>query len=218
MAMSTKEETSTSEVLDPVATERTALETRVLDASLELAIAVGPSWTTLSEVSRRSGVSRATIYRKWPNVEAIFVDVLAREYLTIALQVIAEDAQTHGTTENTPQATPKLDRLVTALQSVATRIRALPLLRSLTDHDPATIVKALFIEANPALDELSEVLAGLLVLHGDDGTVRQDNLKQVATTVVLTVTGFVMTGPILFSDDASLQSALVDAMRRLLRS
>jgi AcrR family transcriptional regulator len=196
----------------------TALETRVLDACLEMAIAVGPSWTTLSEVSRRSSVSRATIYRRWPNVEAIFVEVLAREYVKIALQVIADDQQKHGETAGTPNATPKIERLTTALQAVAVRVRALPLLRSLTHNDPATIVKALFIERNPALDQLTEMLHTFLILHGDDGTVRQDNLSEVATTVVLTVTGFVMTGPILFFDDAALQRALLDSLRRLLRA
>ncbi len=194
------------------------LEERVLDTGLELSITRGPSWTTLSEVARRSGVSRATIYRKWPNVQAIFIDVLAREYLTIVGRAIAEDQRVHAPLENTPGAATKLERLVDALQHIARSIRALPLLKALTDHDPAAIVNVLFVEANPVSTKLVEVLELIISLGGDDGTIRQDNMRQVASTVVLTITGFVMTGPIVYPDDETLQAALRDTLTRLLKT
>jgi AcrR family transcriptional regulator len=217
MARRLDKQSLTLEVLDRETIGRTALEERVLDAALELAVAVGPGHTTLSDVARRAGVSRGSIYRKWSNVEAIFVELLDREYITIATQVIIEDAATHAATENTPDAVPKRDRVVIALQTVANRIKAVPLLYSMTHLDPAAVVSALFIEAHPALINLIDMLEFHIVLHSDDGTLRDDDPHQVATTVVMTIIGFIMTGPILFPDDATLQRSLVGTIDRLLR-
>ena len=42
-----------------------------LDAARESILAVGWSRTTLTDVARRAGVSRMTIYRKWPDMGAL---------------------------------------------------------------------------------------------------------------------------------------------------
>ena len=51
----------------------------VLDAAREVVLAVGVRRTTLTEVARRAGLSRMTIYRRWPDVRALVADLMTRE-------------------------------------------------------------------------------------------------------------------------------------------
>jgi AcrR family transcriptional regulator len=51
-------------------------EGRVLSACVALLTEVGAEATTMSAVIERSGVARATVYRRWPNREALLVAAL----------------------------------------------------------------------------------------------------------------------------------------------
>jgi len=49
---------------------------RILRACVELLTEVGAEGTTMSAVIERSGVARATVYRRWPNREALLIAAL----------------------------------------------------------------------------------------------------------------------------------------------
>lgn len=49
---------------------------KVLDAALELFLTVGADSLTPSRLSARSGVSRATVYRHWPDKARVIADLL----------------------------------------------------------------------------------------------------------------------------------------------
>ena len=49
---------------------------RILRAAVELLTEVGAEATTMSAVIERSGVARATVYRRWPNREELLVAAL----------------------------------------------------------------------------------------------------------------------------------------------
>ena len=49
---------------------------RILRAAVELLTDVGAEGTTMSAVIERSGVARATVYRRWPNRESLLVAAL----------------------------------------------------------------------------------------------------------------------------------------------
>src|SRR6478752_6980290 len=51
-----------------------------LDAARESILAVGWSRTTLTEVARRAGVSRMTLYRTWPDMGTLLADLMTREW------------------------------------------------------------------------------------------------------------------------------------------
>ena len=51
-------------------------DVRILRAAVELMTEVGPEATTMSAVIERSGVARATAYRRWPNRNALLVAAL----------------------------------------------------------------------------------------------------------------------------------------------
>src|SRR3954468_8972110 len=59
----------------------------VLDAARDSVLAVGVRRTTLTDVARRAGVSRMTIYRRWPDVRTLVADLMTREWIAVAAAV-----------------------------------------------------------------------------------------------------------------------------------
>lgn len=51
---------------------------KVLDAALELVSAGGVAATSMDAIARASGVSKATIYKHWPDKDALLLELLAR--------------------------------------------------------------------------------------------------------------------------------------------
>ena len=52
----------------------------LLDAARASILAVGWRRTTLTDVARRAGVSRMTIYRRWPDMQTLLGDLMTREW------------------------------------------------------------------------------------------------------------------------------------------
>src|SRR5206468_7434831 len=52
----------------------------VLDATRASVLAVGVRRTTLTDVARRAGVSRMTLYRLVPDVTTLILEVMSREF------------------------------------------------------------------------------------------------------------------------------------------
>ncbi len=72
-------------------------ETRILDAARDSIIAVGWKRTTLTEVARRAGLSRMTVYRRYPDAVAIYADLMTREWADQApTGVDSVDTTAHG--------------------------------------------------------------------------------------------------------------------------
>ena len=53
-------------------------DNRILDATLEILSAVGYDDLTIDAVARRAGVSRPTVYRRWPNKSSLALAAVAR--------------------------------------------------------------------------------------------------------------------------------------------
>jgi AcrR family transcriptional regulator len=59
-------------------------QTVILDAAKALYLQLGVEKTTAADVAREAGISRATLYRRFPSHNAIFLAVLARDSWEIA--------------------------------------------------------------------------------------------------------------------------------------
>ena len=94
-----------------------------LDAAREAILAVGWSRTTLTDIARRAGVSRMTIYRKWPDTGALLGDLMTREWSDL-IQV----DHTDGT---------ELERLVRGGVATVRAVRANPLFARMPISSPA---------------------------------------------------------------------------------
>src|SRR5438445_12710482 len=55
----------------------------VLDATRASVLAVGVRRTTLTDVARRAGVSRMTVYRLVPDVTTLILEVISREFAAL---------------------------------------------------------------------------------------------------------------------------------------
>src|SRR3954462_14941956 len=65
---------------------------RLLDAARASVLAVGVRRTTFSDVARRAGVSRMTLYRRHPDVASIIGMLMTREFGAIIARADAEAA------------------------------------------------------------------------------------------------------------------------------
>src|SRR3954449_10774453 len=61
-----------------------------LDAAREAILAVGWSRTTLTDIARRAGVSRMTLYRRWPDTQTMLADLMTREWGHVVERAVGE--------------------------------------------------------------------------------------------------------------------------------
>ncbi|MGW4356268.1 TetR/AcrR family transcriptional regulator [Nocardia sp. NPDC004582] len=91
-----------------------AVDRAILDAARACVAEYGVRRTTLTEVARRAGVSRPTVYRRWPDTGSLVADLLVRELR----EIIADTAPNSGTAR---------ERLVGAIVGGGSMIRRNPL-------------------------------------------------------------------------------------------
>src|SRR5690242_21103997 len=84
-----------------------------LDAARECIIDVGWRRTTLTEVARRAGVSRMTIYRSWPVMAQLLGDLMTREWSGVVEAAVTDQPADLG----------PLDRLVGTITGTVRALR-----------------------------------------------------------------------------------------------
>jgi len=70
--------------------QRTVEDDALLDAARACVLAVGVRRTTMTDVARRAGVSRMTLYRRHPDVASLLQALMTREFSAIVEQVEAQ--------------------------------------------------------------------------------------------------------------------------------
>src|SRR5881397_1545045 len=119
----TSQRHNTTEALAPPARE---VPDAILDATRGSVLAVGVRRTTLTDVARRAGVSRMTLYRIVPDVTTLILEVMSREFAAL----IAESEQ-HVRRRRTGRA-----RAVAATVELVRQLPEAPLFRRVLDVDP----------------------------------------------------------------------------------
>ncbi|MGH7289657.1 MAG: TetR/AcrR family transcriptional regulator [Myxococcota bacterium] len=164
-----------------------AISARILGATLEQAELVGIRRTTMEDVARRSGVGRATLYRRFPTKEAL-IDALviaeARRYLRGN-----EKARSHADTLE--------DRLVYGTVFAVTFLREHALLKKLLRTEPETILPSLTVDAGAIVDFATEYSAAQLRtdLYGTNPTTpaQERHLRTVAELHTRLTLSFIVT-------------------------
>jgi AcrR family transcriptional regulator len=128
---------------DPVV-ERVPVRVRVIDGALECIALQGVAKTTLDDVARRAGCSRATVYRVFPGgkdavLSAVVDTEVSRFFSALAVRM--------------GQADDLEEVLVVGMTEGATRIVGHPALSYLLGHEPEVVLPQL------AFSRLDEVLA-----------------------------------------------------------
>ncbi len=149
-----------------------------LDAARQSLLDVGWKRTTLTDVARRAGVSRMTIYRTWPDMESLLGDLMTREWAVVAASVPVSTAATKA---------PR--RIAENAVAVAGLLRANDLFRRILDVDPELLLPYL-------LERRGRVQAALLVQLVEEiragqqaGEVREGHPDLIARTLLLATHG-----------------------------
>src|ERR687897_153180 len=82
-----------------------------LDAARACILDVGWRRTTLTEVARRAGVSRMTIYRTWADMPTLLGDLMTREW-TGVVQAAVDDVRDLGDVEGLVEIVVRTVRLL----------------------------------------------------------------------------------------------------------
>ncbi|MFI0486083.1 TetR/AcrR family transcriptional regulator [Actinomadura sp. 9N215] len=179
---------------------RTADDT-VLDAARACVLAVGVRRTTLTDIARRAGVSRMTLYRRWPDVRTIVADLMTREWvgLSDSLQP-PEDGRAVR------------PRFVEGLVSGVRAFRDHPLLRKIIEVDPELILPYVLDRCGASQLVFLERFQEALRAGHADGTIRPGHPERQARAVLLVVQSYVLSAPTMIDDaDADLDSDAFDA-------
>ncbi len=150
-----------------------------LDAARANILAVGWRRTTLTDVAKRAGVSRMTMYRRWPDMRSLLADLLVREW-----GGLIDEALLSGD----GSVADGVVRTVTAL-------RGNELFRRIVEVDPELLLPYLLERRGRNQDHIIELLAAALAVGQADGTVRAGDTAVLARTLLLAVQGFVISQP-----------------------
>lgn len=183
------------------------VEDGILDATRACVEDFGVRRTTLTDVARRAGVSRPTVYRRWPDVTALVADLLTRELRMILLEE-EERAQDDRAGEETRP------RLVRHAGGVARALATHPLFTRVVDSEPELLATYTFHRLGASHRAALEVIEPAVVEGQADGSVRPGDPAVLARMVLVTVQNTV-TGRRLFGDLLD-EEALVDELVSLL--
>ncbi len=154
-----------------------------LDAARAAILAVGWSRTTLTDIARRAGVSRMTLYRRWPDMNTMLADLMTREWGT----TVAEAAVLTQDGEGDP-----LTRISEGVVAAVRALRANSLLRRIIDVDPELLLPYLLDRRGRSQDMVAEVLAGLVREGQRTGAIRSGDPEHLARAVLLAAHGFAL--------------------------
>jgi AcrR family transcriptional regulator len=184
---------------------RDAARDAYLDAARDCILDVGWRRTTLTEVARRAGVSRMTIYRTWADMPQLLSDLMTREWGGVVADALAEE----------DPDTPTVERLVGDIIGTVRRLRENELFLRIVDLDPELILPYLFSRRGRSQDAILELTVAALREAQAAGEVRTGNPELMARAMLLAAHGFVLSAHTMVGDEVSLDD-LDDELRRAL--
>jgi AcrR family transcriptional regulator len=174
----------------------------ILAATKATVLAVGVRRTTLTDVARRAGVSRMTLYRLVPDVTTLVLAVMTREFAALL-----DSAEAASSRRRSARA-----RIVATTVEVARRLPDEPLFRRVLDVDPELLLPYLTDRIGATQRLAVAHLRRMLAEGVADGSVRRTDLDVLATTLVLTVAPYVVSARLL---DEVGRGAALDELSRM---
>lgn len=177
-----------------------------LDAARACILDVGWRRTTLTEVARRAGVSRMTIYRTWSDMPQLLGDLMTREWTGIVAGTDAGSAGIAGL----------VDRMVATIRT----LRENELFVRIVELDPELILPYLLARRGRSQDLILAIAEEAIVAGQAAGDVRAGNPTAIARSLVLAAHGFVLSAHTMVDDRASmaeLDAELALALTRVLQ-
>lgn len=157
-----------------------------LDAARACILDVGWRRTTLTEVARRAGVSRMTIYRRWSDMPQLLGDLLTREW-----RAVVESAPRSG------------DSLADQVVRTVVALRGDDFFLRIVELDPELLLPYLLARRGRSQDHALGLLEAAVTRGQADGTIRAGDPVTIARALLLALHGFVLSAHTMVDDRAS---------------
>jgi AcrR family transcriptional regulator len=168
----------------------------LLDAARAAILAVGWKRTTLTDVARRAGVSRMTLYRRWPDMQTLLADLMTREF--------AGAVRPGGPG----------DGLAPGIAATVATLRANPLFRKIVEVDPELLVPYLLDRRGRTQDVLLGLVESAISAGQEAGQVRAGDPTLLARSLLLAAHGFAISAQTM-TDEGVTEDALDAELVRL---
>ncbi len=142
----------------------------ILDGALAAFLDFGVRRTSMGEIARRSGISPATLYRRFSQKS----DVVAAVGLREAQRMLAH------LDEVVDLSAPPLEQLTQVHLTVAEQLRGNDLLRRVLATEPETVLPKLTIDAEPILEIGRSYLSAFLARLQAEGHIPSYDVRPVA--------------------------------------
>ncbi|WP_067539821.1 TetR/AcrR family transcriptional regulator [Nocardia crassostreae] len=149
-----------------------AVDRAILDAARACVAEFGVRRTTLTEVAKRAGVSRPTVYRRWPDTGSLVADLLVRELREIIAAAV-------------PSGGAARDRLVAAIVGGGALIRRNPLFAKIFRTDAEVMLTYVFERLGRNQRALIGLFADGIREGQGDGSIRDGDPERMATMLLL---------------------------------
>ncbi len=179
-----------------------------LDAARACILDVGWRRTTLTEVARRAGVSRMTIYRTWSDMPQLLGDLMTREWGNVVAAIVDGDS-----------VSSPAERLVTSLVGGVRALRDNELFVRIVELDPELLLPYLLSRRGRSQDAVLGLVEEWVRAGQKAGDVRAGDPVAIARGLVLSTHGFVLSAHTMVDDSVSeeaLDAELVAVLTRAL--
>jgi AcrR family transcriptional regulator len=160
-------------------------EDLALDAARESILAVGWSRTTLTDIARRAGLSRMTLYRRWPEMNALLGDLMTREW--DGLVTIPEGGNPR---------TALIDGVVATVRALRTN----ELFTRIVELDPQMLLPYLLERSGRFQDHLLILDVAVIEAGQAGGDIRPGDAEAMARAMLLATHGFTLSAHTMLTD------------------
>jgi AcrR family transcriptional regulator len=181
--------------------------TAILRAAAEEVAAVGLRRTSLTDVAKRAGVSRMTVYREYGDAPTLWRSLLTAEISEVVSQA-DEAAQT--------SARNGRERLVMAVVEGVTRLAQHPLVTRVLELDPELILPFVVDRLGSGQQIAAESLREMLAAGVADGSIGECDIAATAHLLLLITQSLVFSSRVT-PDDTDFP-AVTAQLRRMLDS
>jgi AcrR family transcriptional regulator len=154
---------------------------RLLDAVRSCVLAVGVRRTTLTDVAKRAGVSRMTLYRRFPDVGSLVTALMAREFGGLLTSSVAESSAGDSARA----------MLVSGTLGAIRHLSENPVMNALLDRDPDLLLPYVMERIGRAQTLAEQYITEFIVSGHADGSIRRAQSATQARVVLLIAQTFV---------------------------
>jgi AcrR family transcriptional regulator len=177
-----------------------AADDELLDAARASIVAVGWKRSTLTDVARRAGVSRMTLYRRWPDMQTLLADLMTREW---------------GDLVTGPQASAPPGGVPESVAAMVAALRENELFDKIVHVDPELLLPYLLDRRGRTQDTLLGLLEAAVAEGQEHGSVRRGDPALLSRSVLLAAYGFVFSAPTMTGPDGPSLHDLDGELRRM---